>query len=282
MNQEQQQQLNRRLGEASIALYFNRKPQWLPPADLSTQHPISPNQFDEGCAVSVAARLPGAVEQAAARLKWQRDKGHCCKGRKSETLSDSHAAIQYRAQAVGLWAALKVGSSELIELYRQWWAREIYLCNLLLVPRGPLQGSVAGLGGRYQDGWDETRDVCQALIARRPTGKSGNYFQRAAMRQDTFPSLVVRNLVDGGAFNGIKPEEPTLPFKYEVTYFNDGHYCSAPEGWSSQPGDPSHCLVKYGSGEILVHSGSGGIDDLPNVSSSVVVEAKATPSRDDD
>lgn len=246
------QQTNRRLGEASIALYFNRKGSlWLPPADATTLSPVSPNQFDEACAVALAANLPGAEQQAITRLEWQRDRGHCCKGRKSETLCDSHAPIEYRAQAIGLWAARKRGG-KVQAAYEQWWAREIWLCQRLTVPHGPMAGSVFALGGRWQDGWDETRDVCQALIAGRDHGKSRNYFERAANRQDTVAALIVRNLVAEKAFVDIVPEKPFLPFPYTIAKYTNGHKCKSVEGWSNQPNDPSEAWVRYDDGKIGV------------------------------
>jgi hypothetical protein len=244
-------QTNRRLGEASIALYFGRKPQWLPPADATMISPVSPNQFDEACAVALAANLPGAEQQATARLEWQRDRGHCCKGRKSETLSDSHAPIEYRAQAIGLWAARKRGG-KVQRLYEQWWAHEIWLCQRTIVKDGPLEGSIVALGGRWQDGWDETRDICQALIAGHGHNKSNNYFVRAATRQDTFASLVIRDLLHDGAFDNVMAEKPFLPFSYTILRYSNGHKCKSVEGWSNQPDDPSTAWVKYDQGKIGV------------------------------
>lgn len=259
------QQFNRVLGEASIALFFGRKVEYRIPADPGSVHPISPNQYDELVAAGMAAGAPGYVEYCIARLEWQASRGHCCKARKSEFLSDSHAPIEYRAQSIGLWAARRSDhprAGELVRRYLQWWAREVYSCNQLLVPSGPHAGSIVGLGGRYQDGWDETRDVCQALITGRDHGKPGAFFDRSASRQDTFPALVVRHLVANGAFDGLEPEEPFLPFPYRVRQCLEGHECSAPAGWSNQPGDPDSVAVRYRDGRIVKNATLEGLGDV--------------------
>lgn len=189
-------------------------------------------------------------------LEWLRDEretGHMG----PELLSDSHYPHHARPMASAhrwAWDRRTKGRkwAELYDETRAWWARDVWLCDLYLVPSGPLAGQIVGWGARFAGGRKDERNIIQALINGRDDGKGEGYYRRAATRPDTFPCLVVRELVRDGAFQGIEPVQPRVAYTLTVTQHADGHACDVV---GQSPKDPSRVVVRYSDGLVWWQGG---------------------------
>lgn len=236
-------------------------------------HPRSPNHEAEGDSVGLGEHLPPdcdaetALEQAAEYLSRQRQSGHCCSGPAVELFTNSHAPIWYRAQASGLLTTLIGGSAyaSLALQYKDWWAHEAYLCGIHRVPSGPLTGRSVGVCARYNDpGYNDTRDVCYSLITTGKAKKPARYWKNAEGFQDTVASLLVRMLVQQGAFKNLQPTPPTMPsgLILAVDQYEGGHVSRLIAGQFSAK-DPLAVAVDYATGTVSTSMTDRTGGDLP-------------------
>lgn len=203
-----------------------------------------------------------ALDQAIARYRQHQLYGLESLANATEFWTDSHAPIHRRRGASALttgYERRQTGWSDLYQLALTEWGWECWMWEALLVPTGPLANRSFGVGARYQLGWNDTRDVCCRIATGRPSGKGKAYFVNARTRQDTFASLLVRDLKDQGGFAGMRKTQPPMPCDYQIEKFADGHVTRVP--YPLQKGDPTVAWVKYSTGTTGTGEPPTGLGD---------------------
>lgn len=258
---------DRLLSAAGMALWRGDTPGWLPPVPWGppkVKKVGSYNHRREAVGVALYAYLPPhpmarpALDQALRQLADERQAGHCTLGRTTELLTDSHATHCRRGNAVLLMGARqgmeRARDAEEHRLYREaehavlaWWGAETYLCELHRVPRGPRQGQVVAVGARFDVGQRLERDECHSLLTGRGPRQGKRFYANAATHPDTWPCLLVRDLVAAGAFAGMAiAPPPTMPRTLTVERYEDGHVSRVDR--PCQAGDPVVVAVRYSDG----------------------------------
>lgn len=244
-------QLNKIQGRAIMALHKTGHSDWLPAIEATGG---TPNQKLQRVAILLRAYPPPhpnaarALERCLDALRLQERAGHMCLGA-NEFMTPSHAPIHLIAMASILTTALErllTHPGPLFPAARGWWSNHLWMCSRLYVPRGPLAGQVAGLGARYGIATDKTRDVCFALYEKRTPDVGPHYWQRAENEQDDYASVLVRDLVHRGAFDGLTTKQPKVATPYTIVRCADGHVTLADFG----PKDPKAVSVRYSDGRI--------------------------------
>lgn len=247
---------------ALMDAYFGRPVRYKMPLPWTWGGTI--NHRREGMVAALWQARGGAVkvalEQLLGFLRHERETGHCG----TELLTPSHAAHHYRAMACALriaWDRTRRARhlplwDVLLGEVLDWWDREGRLCVELLVTHGPLAGRIVGWGARFSKGGNsDERNVTWALIRGWRHRKSEGYFKRAITRPDTFPCLVVRQLVADGAFDRFLDSSVSglvVAFPLAITRHENGHVCQV-EGQS--PKDPDRVVVRYSDGLVWARGG---------------------------
>lgn len=242
-------QWNDYTSSASIDYFFNREPRWRAPVPLTekVKRHMSPNHEFEALVAGVTQNPTGmlavpALDGLVSFFRRQRREGL----QLSEPLTDSHAPHWCRSAAIAHHFAWKNRERlSLIDYTLEWWGGWLWLCEQLVVPCGPLRGHVVTTGARFKDGDNDERNVILALLDGAKVKKGPDYWTRAEGSPDTFPCLVVRDLVRRGAFASLRAMKPTLSVDLRVERRRDGHVVVAR---GLKPGEPPSLAVRYGDG----------------------------------
>lgn len=272
------QQTNRWLGDLTMALHQDRPAANLPPVPWTLGG--SQNHRGEGASVSFKAHDRGplgvkALKQALERMRAQATVyGHGQVGAgDTELLTDSHNPIWVRFMAslhLTAWERRdrSSGNAELYRLTLAWWGEETWLCERLLVPRGPNAGQVWGVGARFAFGRNEVRDITHALLTGRQLPRVGAKLWQNALRfQDTFGLILVREMVQRGATEGMQQRAPWLPFEYTITRYEGGHTSETSDDF--QHDDPHRLTIRYEDGATFTNGDGGEVADLGRTLESV-------------
>lgn len=257
-------QMNDLLADQEISRYIGLSYTWTAPVPWVLRDPRTgrlrkgtDNHRAEGKLVGHMQRNdPLSRSELLDYLDLQRTPAYGHQG--GEFNTNSHFPHWCRFGAMGLWLARQNRDAALVASFLEWWSRALWLMRETYVPVGPKRGSVIGWGARYRAGGDsDEQDATLALIDGRPTGKGDGYFQRALneRRRDTFPVVVVRELVRDGVFLGLLPTKPVSQYRVTITRHDNGHMCQCdnPKGK-----DPKTVWVRYNDGVV----GTGPVNGM--------------------
>jgi len=248
------QQLNDLTAGVSMDAYFGRSFRWRAPVPFNI-HPRSENQLIEGRLAGLIQNpyLPVARTEFLNHLDGDYHYGH----QGGEFATPSHAPHWYRAMSVALWWAIehRFTHGEVFTRVVRWWSCDAWVRNQYRVPSGPLADHIIGWGARFDNNGDnDTRNVVDALLTGRPTGKPKKYFVNAARFADTFAALVIQSLINSHAdiLATNKPEKPVIAYDLTITRDARGLDC---ECRNPQGADPRRVSVDFEQGKVIVPGG---------------------------
>lgn len=217
----------------------------------------SPNTEMQRCAVWLKAYPPGhrlhdqVVERALANFNEQRTSGFMKLRGGNEFNSDGHALHWIRGIAAIHTTALEQGEEMIVKACLWWWGCWYWLADLTATP----DNKVIALGGRFEGGWREERDVaCRLMIgelARAIDGK--RFWQNAEKVSDLFGLHLLRKLQERGALDDLVSHQPISASPYSIARHENGHVTRG-EGlkWERprSRGEVKVCWTRYADGAI--------------------------------
>ena len=242
-------QLNDKLADECMNAYFNREFKWLVPMPWNIGG--SENHKIEGTVVGLIQNPNSslAIKQLVSRLKFQDKSGHQGK----EFATPTHAPHWYRAMSIAMWIGDKINNHDVIEAVKSWWSHDAWVRDEYRISTGPLKGDIIGWGARFghTQGQSQVRNVIDRLINLQPVNNitGSNFFEKAKIFRDTFPALVVKELVERKLFDGIQPVKPSILYQLEIDKKDDSLICRCD---NPAPGDPRLVNVNYATGFINV------------------------------